>query len=152
MKRSTRKAPGARMGARARGLVNFAGIGLWGSGVMWLGLHYFAVRAGEFGPERSPLEPWGLRIHGAFAFLALWTGGFLWARHVVSGWRTRRRRWTGISLLGALLALILSGHLLYYAGDDQARQAISLAHWILGLALPAAYLAHRHSRPLRPRG
>lgn len=135
------KAP-ARLSAVNRLLVNAIGVGVWTSGVAWLGFHYFLVRQGQFGPERSPLEPWSLKLHGAFAFLALWLAGLLWGVHVVNGWSQGRRRWSGSMLAGLYLALILSGYLLYYAGDE-GRDAISLLHWVIGLAAPALYLGHR---------
>ncbi len=144
-----RPAASVVLGGRVRLLVNLAGGGLWLTGAAWLWLHYFVVTPGEFGPEHSPLEPWGLKAHGAFAFLALWTGGFLWARHVGAAWASGRRRWSGSVLLGALLLLILTGYLLYYVGDDHARELVSVVHWGLGLSGPALYLAHRLRRSLR---
>jgi uncharacterized BrkB/YihY/UPF0761 family membrane protein len=91
----------------------------------------------------NPAEPWWLKVHGAFGFLAVWSGGLMWGLHVVKAWRRRRHRWSGGTLIGALLLLIASGYFLYYVGDDAARQAISKLHWILGLLLPLAYLVHR---------
>lgn len=147
MTRHRRPVTAARLSARRRLLVNAAGLGVWGSGVLWLVFHYFMVRSGAFGPERSPLEPWWLKLHGAFAFLAVWTGGLLWGLHVVHGWRLKRRRWSGSLLFGLVLLLVASGYLLYYASDERARAAISLVHWIVGLALPLLYLAHRLAKP-----
>ncbi|MGR4865779.1 hypothetical protein [Caulobacter sp. LARHSG274] len=142
MKRTMCKPLPARLTHRRRLAVNLSGLVLWGSGVVWLGLHYFAVRQGEFGPEQSPVEPWALKVHGAVAFLALWLGGLLWGVHVVNGWGQNRRRVSGGVLLGGFLLLIVSGYLLYYGGEA-GRPAISLFHWVLGLGLPALYVAHR---------
>jgi hypothetical protein len=135
--------PTLRLGADNRLLVNLTATGVWASGVLWLLFHYFMVHTGEFGPERSPLEPWWLKIHGAFAFLSLWSGGVLWGLHVVNGWRQKRRRWSGATLFGCFLVLILTGYLLYYVGDDQPRAMISIIHWILGLAAPLVFASHR---------
>jgi hypothetical protein len=143
MRRASSHALPARLGARRRRLVYLAAGGLWLTGLVWLGLHYFGVRQGEFGAEHSPLEAWSLKAHGAFGFLALWTLGLLWGVHVVNGWRQQRRRWTGGVLLGVLALLILSGYLLYYAGDDAVRSAVSLVHWSIGLLSLAAFLVHR---------
>ena len=143
MRRATQHALPTRLGARRRWLVNLTGLGLWLTGLAWLGLHYFGVRQGEFGAEHNPLEAWSLAAHGAFAFLALWALGLLWGVHVVNGWRLRRRRWTGGVLLGVFAILILSGYLLYYAGEDTVRPAVSLVHWAVGLLVLVAYLAHR---------
>ncbi len=146
MNRRKHAVSAARLGVRRRLLIGVTGLGVWGSGVLWLVFHYFLVRPGQFGPEHSPLEPWWLKLHGAFAFLALWTGGLLWALHVVHGWRMHRRRWSGSLLFGVFLLLTASGYLLYYAGDEGPRAGISLVHWIVGLALPLLYLAHRLAR------
>ena len=143
MRRVSQHALPARLGGRRRWLVNLTGLGLWLTGLAWLGLHYFGVRQGEFGAEHSPLEAWSLRAHGAFAFLALWTLGLLWGVHVVNGWRLDRRRWTGSVLLGVFGLLILSGYLLYYAGEDSVRPMVSVIHWAVGLLVLLAYLAHR---------
>ncbi len=143
MRRASQHALPARLGHRRRWMVNATGLGLWLTGVAWLGLHNFGVRQGEFGAERSPLEAWSLEAHGAFAFLTLWALGLLWGVHVVNGWRLRRRRWTGGVLLGLLAVLILSGYLLYYTGEDTLRPVVSAIHWAVGLALLLAYLTHR---------
>ena len=42
-------------------------LGVWISGGLWLLFHNFLVKRGEFGPEVNPLEPWFLKVHGAFA-------------------------------------------------------------------------------------
>ena len=39
--------------------------------------------------------------------------------------------------------LIVTGYLLYYVGNERVRNIISGVHWILGLAIPLAYLLHR---------
>jgi len=124
-------------------------LGLWGSGVGWLVLRYGFRRVGEFGPEASPLEPWALKLHGAFAFASLWTLGLLWGAHIVNGWGAGRRRWSGSGLLGLLLFLSVTGYLLYYAGGDEVRAVVSPLHWITGLAIVAAFLLHRFARERR---
>jgi hypothetical protein len=130
--------PGRRL------LIHATGLLLWGSGLGWLLFHYFVRVSGEFGPTQSPYEPWWLKLHGAAAFVTLFVLGLLWGVHVLKGWASEQRRASGAGLLALLGALSVTGYLLYYAGDDQLRAAISLAHWIPGLALPAVYLIHRH--------
>ena len=50
---------------------------------------------------------------------------------------------TGVFLYGVLnRALIVTGYLLYYAGDGGARAWISVAHWAIGLALVGPLLFH----------
>lgn len=133
----------ARMRPGRRRLVNAIGLGVWASGVLWLVFHTFLQVKGEFGLGPHPLEPWWLKLHGAFAFAALWTFGILWGVHVGQGWAQGRRRWSGSVLFGVLLALIVTGYLLYYAGSDEARAAVSIAHWAIGLPILPLYLAHR---------
>jgi hypothetical protein len=129
---------------RSRHIAVYAiGIGVWLSGGLWLLFHYFVVHPGPFGPTSSPLEPWWLKLHGAFAFAAIWLFGLLWGVHIVAGWSGWRRRGTGGLMVAILGWLILSGYLLYYLGDETVRPLISLLHWVIGLAVPVAFTAHR---------
>lgn len=125
---------------------------LWLSGAAWLLLRYFLRPAGEFGEMPHPLEPWVMRLHGLGAFAALWLLGQLWIVHVVPSWRSHRRG-TGILLSGVMAALVVTGYLLYYAGDESLRSLVAIAHWAIGLALIAPLLFHslRH-RSRRWRG
>lgn len=131
-----------RLSQRRRYTVYAVGVLLWLSGVLWLLFHYFLQRKGPFGPEPSPLEPWLLRVHGALAFAALWTFGMAWSAHVVAGWSTGRHRFSGGGAVGLLVALVLSGYLLYYLIDDKWRYWASIAHWGLGLGLPLVFAVH----------
>lgn len=145
MSRRAVKGP-IRLGRPRRLGVYAVALGLWGSGIAWLILRYGFRREGPFGPESHPLEPWALKLHGAFAFAALWAMGLLWAAHIVNGWDAKRRRWSGSALLGLLLFLTVTGYLLYYAGGDDLRAAVSLLHWIAGLGALAVFLLHRFTR------
>jgi hypothetical protein len=129
--------------------INFVGIGVWTTGLGWIIAHFFAKPQDPLSFANSSSEPLWLKFHGAFAFLALWTGGLLWGIHVVKAWDSRRHRWSGSILFGATLLLIVSGYLLYYVADDDARNAISWSHWLLGIALPLAYGAHRLAKKIR---
>lgn len=136
------------LGKARKLLVYGTGLGLWLSGVAWLGLHYFARRETEFGPAPHPFEHWSLVAHGAFAFAGLWVFGLLWSAHIPGAWKTRRHRVTGSVLFLLLCILIVGGFLLYYVGDDNLRPWISLSHWGLGLGLPVTLLWHRLARRL----
>jgi len=131
----------ARLSPRRERLVYVVFGLLWASGVGWLAFHYFLRQSGEFGEMPNPLEPWWLRLHGAAAFAGLWLIGLLWAIHLVPAWKARRRS-SGIVLGVATALLVLSGYLIYYVGDEGARDAIVLAHWLVGLALPLPLLLH----------
>lgn len=123
--------------------VHGVGLGLWLSGIVWLGWHYFGREETEFGPAPSPFEHWSLVLHGLFAFAAIWVFGMLWSAHVTGAWKTKRHRASGIATFAAVTVLIASGYLLYYAGSDELRSAVSVVHWTLGLALPVPFLWHR---------
>jgi hypothetical protein len=121
-------------------------LGVWLSGALWLVFHDFLMRSGEFGLTAHPLEQWWLRAHGAFAFASLWLLGFLSVAHVGGRWAWRRQRPSGLVLLGVYIWLVVTGYLLYYAGGDTFRAAVSLAHWTVGLVALVFLLLHRRIR------
>jgi hypothetical protein len=112
------------------------------SGALWLILHYFMARPGEFGPALHPAEPWMLRVHGAAAMAALIVYGSLLPIHMRRAWAVRRNIVLGIGVVTCMLVLTITGYLLYYAGGEQLRPIISAAHWVLGLAIPALLWWH----------
>jgi hypothetical protein len=136
---STGKVSSVRIGRRRRLGLYIVGLGLWLSGGLWLVYHYWMVQQGEFGPQTNPLEPWWLKLHGAFAFAAIWVFGLLWGVHVTAAWPHGRRRWSGAAMTGVLLLLMLSGYLLYYVGEETARSYVSIVHWTVGLACPLSF-------------
>jgi len=136
------KAPVTYMARTRINAILLIGAGLWLTGAAWLLLHFFMVRETDFGPARDPLEHWSIVAHGAFAFAALWLFGVLWGTHITKRWKAKRHRWSGGLLFLFLATLSLSGYLLYYVGDDAAREFISKGHWIIGLASPLPFLLH----------
>jgi hypothetical protein len=76
-----------------------------------------------------------MKIHGAAAMLALILFGMLLPGHIPKGWNGGRRK-TRIPILGASAWLIVSGYLLYYAGNETVREFTSGSHLGIGLALP----------------
>lgn len=140
-----------RLGRRRRWGFYTVAAGVWLTGGLWLLFHYFFVQQGEFGVQTHPLEPWWLKLHGAFAFAAIWIFGLLWGIHITVAWPLPRRRWSGASLTGVFFWLTVSGYLLYYVAGDSARSVISLLHWTVGLACPVALFWHRiRKRKRRP--
>jgi len=132
--------------SRIKHWINGIAVGVWMSGAAWLWVHYLAKPHEAFGMPGNSAETGWLKVHGAFAFLAIWGGGFLWGFHINKAWPRHQQRWSGGSLFVVLLVLILSGYLLYYVADEGSRQTLSLVHWIVGLGLPLAYLTHRLTR------
>ena len=116
--------------------------GVWLTGGLWLLFHYFIHGPGEFGATTHPLESWWLSLHGAFAFMSIWTFGVVWATHVLPGWATRRRRPTGIATATPVGWLMASGYLLYYLGGEQSRFVVGVLHWSVGLGAPILFVAH----------
>ncbi|MDB6074898.1 MAG: hypothetical protein JWO89_2538 [Verrucomicrobiaceae bacterium] len=112
------------------------------TGVVWFALHRWGKVEGEFGTEFNPLEPWLLKIHGASAFLAMMGFGYLLATHVHVGWRSRRNRRLGMTLVGTVALLMLSGYLLYYSAGEDFRSAVSWVHLGLGVSLPLTLGTH----------
>jgi hypothetical protein len=136
-----------RVGAlppRRRRLVKWLAIGTWLTGAVWVYFKYFVTVTDSFGFEGPhPAQRWVLIAHAGVSFGALWMYGVLWPGHVVRGWKSHVRRWSGGTLWGVTLWLVLTGFLLYYLGSDSLRSWTSLLHWTVGLAALAAYLVHR---------
>jgi hypothetical protein len=81
--------------------------------------------------------PWAaflMKVHGAFAMLALVMLGTLVTHHIPAGWASLKNRWSGVLLLGGMAWLVMTGYLLYYAGGDSLRLLASQSHLWVGLA------------------
>jgi hypothetical protein len=141
-KRQPVKHPSIELTARRKFLIYTILVSTWSSGALWLVLHYFLRRRGDFGVEPNPLEFWMLALHGACAFAALWLAGWIWTTHIVPWWNGRRRRNSGIVLIAFVGALILSGYLLYYASGDAVRDWVGVIHWSIGLAAAIPMTIH----------
>ena len=87
-----------------------------------------------------------IKVHGGAAMASLVVLGSLLARHVVAGWQARTNRASGMGLLAALLWLIVSGYLLYYAGDEALRAYAAQSHFWIGLALGILFAVHQRPR------
>lgn len=134
--------PGIHLSRWTKTWINCVGLGVWLTGMGWMSVHYvFEPRTVANFSGNS--EPQWLKWHGAFAVLAIWTGGMLWGLHIVKAWKQHRHRWSGGSLAAALMLLIASGYGLYYVANEAAHSAISMLHQAIGIAILAAYLIHR---------
>jgi len=103
-------------------------VALLASGALW-----------EAGIARAML----IKVHGAAAMASLVALGALLARHVTRGWAAKANRTTGVVMLAALLWLVVSGYLLYYAGDDALRSYAGQTHFWVGLALAGMFALHQ---------
>ncbi len=115
--------------------------GLGVTGLIWMGLHY---ANGGFSGENRPyaLLHQLMIFHGILGYLVAVAVGLFLAQHVGAGWRARRSRATGISLLALFATLMASALVLYYSGDDSLRALASLTHQIVGVGLVLAVPAH----------
>lgn len=112
------------------------------SGIGWLADHYLFAEAADFGNAHAAFEPWWLRLHGAAAMAGLVVFGSLLPGHIARAWRSRTNHRSGLSMLGLVLLLVLTGYGLYYAGDEATRPWISLAHWFAGMVAAAGLALH----------
>ncbi len=105
--------------------------------------------------EGSLVSSLMLKLHGAAAMVALILLGAL-INHMRKGWKARKNRSSGLTLVLVILFLVITGYGLYYAGDEQLRSLISQWHaWIglgLFLLLPAHALIGRALRRKRSAG
>jgi hypothetical protein len=122
------------------------GAAMWVTGCVWLVLHYFLQRNGQYGPELHPLEPWMLKAHGLFLIPALLAMGGLTFVHLPVGWRDRSRRNLGLALTIVAAFLLVTGYLLYYAGGETLREWSAITHWVVGLASPVLFFWHYAAR------
>lgn len=114
----------------------------WFTGAGFFLLDRFFQIDGAFGIEKHPWQTPALTVHGGAAFLMMvWFGSILGA-HAPMGWRTRRLRFWGISLLACFSLQTLSAYLLYYLSDPSAREVVKWVHLAIGLSLPATLLGH----------
>jgi hypothetical protein len=131
-----------RLGALHKALVYGVTVTLAVTGLLWLVPHFFFASKGAWGAARHPVEPWALRLHGAAAMAFLVALGSMLPVHVRRAWQVRRNVRTGVTMLGAIVALIATGYALYYASSEELRPWISAMHWGIGLALIPFMILH----------
>ncbi len=131
--------PRVRLARWQQALVFAVLAALLASGVVWL-VFQFLVAPELMGAH--PAQVWSLRIHGGLAMGALVVVGSVLPHHALAAWRLRRNRTSGGAMLAVLLALTVTGWLLYYAGSPALRDAASWGHWLVGLATPLLLAWH----------
>ncbi len=111
-----------------------------GAGV-WVLAKWFAVDEG-YGLQPSPWRPPVLHAHSVLGLLFLVLFGYLWSAHVEPGLRQKKKRRSGLTLLGAFLVLFLTVPVLFYAVGETTRGWTAAVHTWLGAALLAPFLIH----------
>jgi len=61
--------------------------------------------------------------------------------HVRAAWNARRNRSSGVAMVVVLAALMASGLLLYYGGEEW-REGVVWSHWVAGFLVLAAFPLH----------
>jgi hypothetical protein len=145
------KAIGLKLSKGQRYTLYGISIGVWLTGAVWLIYHYFMQTEGPFGFQKHPVEVISLEVHGAFSFAALWIFGVLGWTHILRGWTSNWKRWSGGFLVGVIVILIVTGWGLYYFVAREWREWTSLVHWILGLAALVLFFVHWLSRSVARR-
>jgi Na+/H+ antiporter NhaC len=112
------------------------------TGIAWLILDNWVRTKGEFGPEHHPAEHWLLIAHATGAYSFLVVVGALIPVHIPLGWRQKRNRVVGVTILSLCAVLALTALALYYLGADVPRSWASLVHWTVGLAAAPILLIH----------
>ena len=115
---------------------------VYASGLLWLGAHYALASPSDAMSARRPLESWSLWLHGAAAMGFLAALGSLFPAHITQGWEARSNFASGVTMLAMAAVLIASGWGLYYLGAETVRDALSIAHWALGVAAGPLLLLH----------
>lgn len=82
-----------------------------------------------------------LAWHGITALLATMALGSVLPFHLKAGLKSKRKLWSGLSQLGFLLILLISGALLYYGSAD-IRESVVLTHWLVGLVFFSVFMVH----------
>jgi hypothetical protein len=133
---------GIRLSKPTKFWVFFVYGGLFLSGVFWFVLHKYFTSQNLFLQSSHPWESFGLKVHGAFAFMSLAMIGALFPVHIARAWQARRNRLSGAFFLGMNFVLILTGYGLYYVGGEAFRGFVHFLHLYIGLALPLGLFGH----------
>ena len=115
---------------------------LWASGILFFIFDTWVIVEGKYGVAKHPLQYLILQIHGASAFIMIFTYGYFLAAHAASSWRANLRRKSGIILACVPAFMMLTGYLIYYGGTGIWREIISYAHLTAGFALPILLIIH----------
>jgi hypothetical protein len=82
-----------------------------------------------------------LAWHGITALIATIALGSVLPFHLKAGFKSKRKLLSGLSQLGFLLILFISGALLYYGSAD-IRESVVLTHWLVGVIFILVFMVH----------
>lgn len=105
------------------------------TGLMYLLVHQFQVQRTILGTHNI------LAAHGVAAMLATLALGSVLPFHIKAGFKSKRQWWSGLSQLGFLAVLLISGALLYY-GPEEIRDITVDTHWMTGALFFVIFLLH----------
>ncbi len=105
------------------------------TGTAYLLGHEFQIQRAVFGTHTV------LAWHGVAAMLASIALGSILPFHLKAGLKSKRKLLSGLSQLGFLAILLVSGTLLYY-GPEEIRESVVLTHWLVGVTFFAIFLLH----------
>jgi hypothetical protein len=114
------------------------------SGTAYLMGHQFSLQKEWLGIHSV------LAWHGVTAILATLALGSVLPFHLKAGLKAKRKMVSGLSQLGFLTVLLISGALLYY-GPEETRDGAVLTHWMVGLLFFAIFILHGVITQLNPR-
>ena len=115
---------------------------LYGTGVLVYVLATWFQSDRGMGPEPSPWQLTSLQVHSITGLLFLIFFGYLWATHILPGWRRRRLRGTGALMTGVCIVLMLTVPILFYSTHEEFKNLTGLVHTYLGLASILPFLLH----------
>ena len=105
------------------------------TGLMYLLGHQFQIQRSTFGTHNI------LAAHGIAAMLATLALGSALPFHIKAGYKSNKKRWSGLSQLSFLAVLLVTSALLYY-GPEEIRDITVDTHWMTGLLFFAIFLLH----------
>lgn len=127
---------------------------LFVSGWIWLLAHWWPLNIfrtatdtaaqPEFFPLALKVKYWSIRAHALIALVVLIAFGSLIVSHMVVRWQRHQHRGSGGLNAMTVIVLIVTSYLLWYGSEGLVRDWASIAHYVLGSALPITLLTHVH--------
>ena len=114
----------------------------WISGTVFYYLNNWGEVQGPFGFEKHPAQFPVLMAHGAGAFLLILSFGALLTSHIPSGWKLKRSRYIGLTLVTLFFFQMVTAYLLYYVAWEDGRLLLANLHASAGFSIPFLLIAH----------